>query len=71
MIYGAVAAFFTHVRQQRRRRTDGRTDGQKNERSFVSDKSKVNSDVSLSLRPFPFTSLEPTGTKLFRAQATG
>ena len=30
--------------------TDGRTDGRTNERSFVSDKSKVNSDVSLSLR---------------------
>ena len=50
MIYGAVAAFFTHVRQQRRR-TDGRTDGQKNERSFVSDKRKVNSDVSLFISP--------------------
>ena len=32
-------------------RTDGRTDGRTNERSFVSDKSKVNSDVSLSLSP--------------------
>ena len=55
MIYGAVA-FFTHVYVS----SDGR--------SFVSDKSKVNSDVSL-LSPFTFTSLQPTAdTKLFKAR---
>ena len=60
MIYGAVA-FFTHVYVS----SDGRT----NERSFVSDKSKVNSDGVSLLSPFTFTSLQPTAdTKLFKAQ---